>query len=175
MGKPQPPLPTKPVIGIISSDPELWKKIAEELPWGTIDGQSPTINFDFTDYYAAEMGTNLFRLWLSFKQLLTADQLADLKQRTNQIEQHYLNDRGGRRCNIDPGLVSLHSLILATTKPAAHRVYLKDGIYAEVTLTFRNQTFEPLPWTYLDYRTETAIQFFLQVRAKIPSCQDNRK
>jgi hypothetical protein len=51
---------------------------------------------------------------------------------------------------------------LVTTKNYGHRIYLKDGIYAEVTLIYRNKNFEVLEWTYLDYRNELA--FFTQVR-----------
>ena len=139
--------------------------------FGAVDLESPPIDFAFTDYYRAEMGSALSRFWISFGPLCSAEELAGMKIVTNRIEEHYCTERGGRRCNIDPGLVSLHSLVLATTKPAAHRIYLRDGIYAEVTLTFHRQTFQPLPWTYPDYRTETAREFFMAVRAKISPCQ----
>jgi len=41
--------------------------------------------------------------------------------------------------------------VLATTKDNAHRIYLGQGIYAEVTLIYRGRRFCPLPWTYPDY------------------------
>jgi hypothetical protein len=44
--------------------------------------------------------------------------------------------------------------VLATTKDGSHRIPLRDGIYAEVTLVFERGDFRPLPWTYPDYRTE---------------------
>ncbi len=57
--------------------------------------------------------------------------------------------------------------MLATTKDHAHRIYLGRGIYAEVTLTFLKGAFEPMPWTYPDYRTEAYRRFFEQVRADL--------
>lgn len=167
MGKPKSPPLTKVVLGIITGEPELWKMAIGELPWGKPDSQSELIDFTFSNYYKPEMGTDLARLWLSFDLLLPADRLADLKTVTNSIEQRLLNSNRGRRFNLDPGIVSVHNLILATTKPAAHRIYLRAGIYAEVTLVFHHQTFEPLPWTYPDYRTPQALRFFLQVRERL--------
>ena len=66
--------------------------------------------------------------------------------------------------NVDPGYVAPSRLVLATTKDYSHRIYIGNGIYAEVTLIFRKGTWTPLDWTYPDYRTELALDFFLRVR-----------
>ena len=63
--------------------------------------------------------------------------------------------------NLDPGLLELGKLILATTKDQAHRIYLRDGIFAEVTLRYHAGAWQPWPWTYADYR-EPALAEFLQ-------------
>jgi hypothetical protein len=62
---------------------------------------------------------------------------------------------------LDPGVLSLGKFLLATTKDQAHRIYLRDGIFAEVTLRFQDKAFEPWPWTYADYQ-EPAVRAFLQ-------------
>ena len=36
----------------------------------------------------------------------------------------FLNNRGGRQMNIDPGIVSLSNITLASTKNYSHRIYL---------------------------------------------------
>ena len=36
-----------------------------------------------------------------------------------------------RRVNLDAGYLCLAKLVLASTKDHAHRIYLRDGIYAE--------------------------------------------
>jgi hypothetical protein len=55
----------------------------------------------------------------------------------------------------------LGKFILATTKDQAHRIYLRDGIYGEVTLRFDTGEYEPWPWTYADYR-ETVVRSALK-------------
>jgi hypothetical protein len=72
-----------------------------------------------------------------------------------------------RPINLDPGCIALSKLVLATTKDQAHRIYLGRGIYAEITLTYLNGAFRPMPWTYPDYRTEPYRRFFEQVRADL--------
>jgi hypothetical protein len=58
-------------------------------------------------------------------------------------------------------VLGLGKFVLATTKDQAHRVYLRDGIYAEATLRFHAGAYEPWPWTYADYR-QPAVRTFLK-------------
>jgi hypothetical protein len=53
---------------------------------------------------------------------------------------------------------------LATTKDHAHRIYLRQGIFAEVTLYYEGKQFRPWPWTYRDYRQPLVLDFLEQVR-----------
>jgi len=69
-----------------------------------------------------------------------------------------------RRVNIDPGYLDLSRLVLASTKDFSHRIYLNQGVYAETTLIFKAKTFQPLEWTYPDYRTSEYIEIFNQIR-----------
>ena len=69
-----------------------------------------------------------------------------------------------RPLNLDPGLLTLGKFMLATTKDQAHRVYLRDGIFAEVTLRFHAGAWEPWPWTYADYREPFVHDFLLKAR-----------
>ena len=72
--------------------------------------------------------------------------------------------RVGRTVNIDPGYIDRMKLVLATTKDSSHRVYLGQGIYADVELIYRSGSFVCLEWTYPDYREKFAIEFFNTVR-----------
>ena len=126
--------------------------------------KSDIITFTHTDYYTKEMGTHLQRQWFLFARLIRPDMLVELKHKTNNIEKNFLNDKGGRQINIDPGLVSLSNIILASTKNYSHRIYLGNGIYGEVTLIYKNKTIYPLSWTYPDYRERIAIEFFSEAR-----------
>jgi len=57
--------------------------------------------------------------------------------------------------------------VLATTKDHAHRIYLSDGIYGEVTLRWRKHQWEAWPWTYPDYDAPTYHAFFSTVRSRL--------
>ena len=56
------------------------------------------------------------------------------------------------------------TLCIATTKARAHRIYLADGIFADLHLHYQGESFRPLAWTYPDYRTPVALAFFNQAR-----------
>lgn len=64
--------------------------------------------------------------------------------------------------HIDPG--DLAKLGLATTKDATCRVYLAAGISGQSTYYFERGTYHPWQWTYADYRSDIAIEFFNRVR-----------
>lgn len=121
--------------------------------------------FTHTAYYGEEMGEGLLRQWYAFVCLIDPAQLASLKLKSNEIELQYSTDKGGRSINIDPGIITLNNLILASTKNYSHRIYLGQGIYGEVTLLYRDKRFHALEWTYPDYREPTALKFFTEVRS----------
>jgi hypothetical protein len=138
----------------------------EELysTFGETDAVSERFAFDLTDYYTREMGKVLFRHFITFKRFIPIPNLPDIKQMTNRLEEKYAASDGNRRINIDPGYICLEHVILATTKGYTHRPYLRDGIYADLTLIYRNKSFRPLEWTYPDYRQEGVIALFNQFR-----------
>ncbi|MBE0432955.1 DUF4416 family protein [candidate division WOR-3 bacterium] len=154
-----------PVVGLIWSG-DLKADIGPELEdiLGRIVLKSASRPFDHTPYYNKEMGDQLTRQWWAFGDLVMPDRLVEFKHRTNATEKKYLNAQGGRHVNIDPGLLSLSNLVLASTKNYAHRICLGQGIYAEVTLLYKHKGFVPLEWTYLDYREASALEFFTRAR-----------
>lgn len=168
MGKPKEPKPAKLFMSLIASEDEFLHQGAEDLclDFGEIDFTSERLPFCFTDYYAKEMGDRLFRHFITFKNLISINLLPDVKRSTNRFEERYATPMENRRLNIDPGYVCLEHVILATTKGYAHRPYLRDGIYADLTLIYRNKSFQPLEWTYPDYRQEEVIKLFNQFRKR---------
>jgi|GEM_PF-137117 len=165
MLKPDPPL-VKLVVGMLSPTGELFAQ-AEELlsqKFGAVDFSSRLLPFAYTKYYDKEMGNGIFRKFISFRELINADSIAEIKIFTCGIEKQFSSPSGSRRINLDPGYISAAKLVLATTKNYDHRIYLKDGIYAEVTLSFRDHRFQPCDWTYPDYRTDEYIKIFNEIR-----------
>ena len=138
-----------------------------------IEEQTSAERFTYTSYYEREMGSGLLRIFVLFKSLKNRDTLADIKIATNSIEQALAVD-SRRTVNIDPGYIALEHVILATTKGYSHRVYLRDGIYADLTLIFNNGTYRPLEWSYPDYSDKSAILLFNNWRErykKVLRCQ----
>jgi hypothetical protein len=133
--------------------------------YGAVEARSDPHPFA-SAYYEAEMGPGLVKFFVSFGPSVPQERLSSIKRDTNALEEGGADGRG-RVCNLDPGLVTHYSVILATTKGYAQRVYLGDGIYAEPALLFRRGAPEFLPWTYPDYRTAEAQAFFGEVRRRL--------
>ncbi len=158
--------PQKLVICTLLSREDLLYPVRDTLEreFGAIDYQSPLIPFDFTHYYEEEMGKELKRCFFSMETLVDPGTLAQIKIRTNGMEESFALE-GKRRVNLDPGLLSLSRFVLATTKESGHRIPLRDGIWAEITLLYMKKDFQPLAWTYPDYATRTYRDILLEIRA----------
>lgn len=125
--------------------------------------------FDFTEtnYYDAEMGPGLKKQFWAFAEPIDPGRLAAIKRQTNEWEAEYAGLKihtEPRPLNLDPGYLTLAKLVLASTKDHAHRIYLGDGIYAEVTLSYRGGAWRPFEWTYPDYRRPDFHAFFSRCR-----------
>jgi len=165
MSIPSPPHPAKLIVGFFLARQTMAETIRDRLEdlFGPVDRISPWLPFDFTDYYYQELGRPLYRQMLAFKHLIDQERLPDIKHQTNALESAFTRD-GCRRVNIDPGYLLLERLVLATGKNFSHRIYLRRGIYADLTLVYRREQFESLPWTYPDYADPRLQDFLLQVR-----------
>ncbi len=159
----------KLIIGVIYSDKAALDKALEILvsEFGEIDAVSEEFSFskEFSSYYDEEMGGEGLRRIYSFKKTVDPSRQADIKIRTNEIEEELSVD-GGRRVNLDPGFINHGRLLLATTKKAGFRIPLKDGIYTEMTLFYARGEWHKLPWTYRDYQSERVQRFITEVRHK---------
>ncbi len=137
--------------------------------FGSIILHSDSIDWNFSSYYEPEMGKDLIRQWLLFEPLVNPGNLAQFKRQTMAIEDQFRDPQGKRTINLDPGILTLHNLVLATTKDYSHRICLAEGVYAEVTLIFHQGKYQPLNWTYPDYKTLTCQNFLLNARKTLLS------
>lgn len=165
MGQYQKQKKVKLFCGILYSDYVIYGQSIKllESEFSSIDFISDTIPFSYSSYYQSEMGDEIFRLYISFSELIYPYQLAEIKEKTNNIEDR-LSINNKRKVNIDPGYISLSNLVLATTKNYSHRIALSPRIYGEVTLIFKNNSFQPLEWTYPDYKDQKNIEAFIKIR-----------
>lgn len=148
------PLPVKFICAFIYSNEDTYNatKAILSKKYGPIDFESNAIDFKYTDYYENEMGKILFRRFISFKKLQKPDHFIDIKLLCTKLEKKYA-PKDKRIINIDPGYLNEAKLVLTTTKDFSHRIYLGKGVYAEVTLYFKDGNFCDFATTFPDYRT----------------------
>lgn len=146
------------------------QRLAERL--GLLDVHTPVFPFDYSAYYAREMGEGLLKQVVAFRDRVDPAGLARVKRATMGLEGELGRGQGGecrRRANLDPGLLTTDSLVLATTKYAGHRICIAPDLFAEVTLLFERGAYRPLPWTYPDYRRDDVQELLQAVRGALLS------
>ncbi len=165
MGQIRAPEKVTPIASVFTGDDNMFIVVESELTkrLGRCIYKSEQLPFTHTNYYTAEMGPDLTRIIFAFDYLLDPAELPALKRWSNDLEDTWSWD-GRRQVNIDMGYVTLAKLVLATTKDHAHRLYLGQGIYGEVTLHYENGQFQPWPWTYPDYASPSYRQILGTIR-----------
>ncbi|MBI3756628.1 MAG: DUF4416 family protein [Deltaproteobacteria bacterium] len=161
----------KLLIALLAAEPELLASATTQLQqdYGTVDLESEVFPWNTTDYYQAEMGNNLLRRFLTFEPLISPEELVRIKLETNAREltlSSAASAASPRHINLDPGYIDATKLVLASTKDQAHRLYLSQGIYAEVTLLYHHKAFHPFLYTYEDYRWPETHAFLTQARKR---------
>ncbi len=130
---------------------------------GKIEYASGPFPFDRSDYYEREMGAPLFRRFLLAADDVAREDLVEAKLVAESIEAEFSVD-GKRNVNIDPGLLTDENVVLATGKNYSHRIYLRDGVFADLTLVFEKGEYQPLPWTYPDIASPEIRTFLTMLR-----------
>lgn len=161
--------PVMLIVAITSRNDEAFEWAAQQTTarWGDIAFTSPLFDFTETDFYTESMGTKLKKQFLAFDVLFDPGKIAPTKHRSNDWETEYAAQASHaeqRPLNIDPGYISEAKLVLVTTKDRDHRIYLQQGIYAEVTLYFRSKQWRHSRWTYPDYQRPDFQEFFTKCR-----------
>lgn len=166
MGQAQPFEKEKLIVALIYHDPAVLDVARERLTeaFGPIEAQSEEYSFSelYSDYYDEELGGEGLRRIYSFAEPVAPQRQAQIKTLTNRMEAD-LSVNGKRKINLDPGLMNIGRLLLATTKPAWFRIPLADGIYTELTLFYSRGEWQELLWTYRDYRSPAVKAFLTDV------------
>jgi len=144
-----------------------FNKIRKEIirVFGEIIYETEELKFEHTSYYAEEMGHNLVRRFVFFNSAVDPDNVFEYKIKSNKIEELFVVNKQ-RRVNVDPGYATLSKVCLLTTKNFSHRIYLRGGIYAEVTLSYQKKKYRTFEWTYPDYASDDIKNIFYFVRNK---------
>ncbi|MDG2222567.1 MAG: DUF4416 family protein [Rubripirellula sp.] len=165
----------EPVVrfcGVITRHPESHDWAIETLSqqWGNVLLESPPIAFEAGGYYTSTMGAGLQKRLVALEGFQDPGGLADWKHQTNQWERDYAGQSEHaeqRPLNLDPGYLTQAKLVLATTKDRDHRLYLRDGMFAEVTLTYVGKRWNHHRWSYPSYRSEEVAQFASDCRQQL--------
>lgn len=161
--------PVTPIVALLYGSEDLYEPLRAKLTelFGPLVLESPIYPFAFTKYYESTMGADLKRRFLVFEWESNPETLADWKRSTNDLEEHFIEERSSgpqRPVNIDPGYVTGGKLILASTKDFAHRIYLRDGIFAEVTMHFQDGAWRSHNFTFPDFKSGVYNEFLQQAR-----------
>ncbi len=173
-------LPVKLIVGVLACDEAALAAAHESLiaAYGPADLISEVYPFDLTDYYVDEAGPNMVRQFLAFEKLVDPGCLAAVKHQTNRLEQllaDALETPYPRPVNLDPGLVEPSKLVLASTKNFAHRIYIGDQMYAEVTMMYHRGKWETFAFTFPDFKSGRYNAFLDTVRLRVVQQQRELK
>lgn len=157
-----------PFVGVLVNQdisPERIASFLSKRPF-EIGSSSDVIPFDHTDYYRDEMGVDLRRWWFTLNTSWLETDLAEKKHTFIEYEEFAAEQFSvsERPVNLDPGYVRGNQVVLASTKYVAHRLCIGRGMYAELTLLYEEGEYQPMPWTYPDYRGAVPHRFFRGVR-----------
>ncbi len=166
------PPPSFFFVAILGINPLIYRDARELVikEFGTPLEEIEPSRFDHTDYYQEEMGAHLIKGFMGFPPPFSPDDLVQRKLISRKIEWHFIHRSTAgrhRQINIDPGYITLYSVILSTSKNFSHRIYLGQGIFAESTLLYHATQWEPLPWTYPDYKIPEIQQFLTRCRTHL--------
>ena len=153
----------KRITGILFPNDELLAWSIERLTeiWGVPELVSSPVPFDKTDYYH-DIAPELSRVFVCFPGLVNPEGLADWKRQAIAVEAE--SRQPVRAVNIDPGYIDGARLVLASTKDHAHRIYLRDGIFAEVTMRYKFKKWASFDYTFPDFASGVYDEFLSQVR-----------
>lgn len=169
------PKPVKLIVAVMAADQKCLSAALDAIvaEFGTTDFVSDVWPFDQTDYYEKQTGYRILKQFVSIEKLIDPGELAQIKHRTNEIEQkqaELLHSSGvvwPRPINLDPGIIEPSKLVLASTKNYSHRIYIGEQMYAEVTLIFHKGNWRPFSYTYPDYKQHAYHEFFSKVRNQL--------
>jgi hypothetical protein len=140
--------------------------------WGRLLCVSDRFEHNETAYYARLMGEGLRKQLVAVEGDFDPARLACVKLASNAWESEFAASGAfaeERPLNIDPGYLTPMKVVLASTKDRAHRIYLRDGIYAEECLFYHQRSWQGRPWTYPDYLRSDYHEFFHRVREHLQS------
>lgn len=151
---------------------------ALERRFGRVQFETVEIACSQKDQYREEMGESLQRRLFSFERTFPRDALAEIKDVCHKIEPQFADVVGDyvfRTVNIDPGIVTPDQIVTASHREHSHRLYLGEGVFAQVELIWSRGLYHRLPWTNPDYCEGEAIEFFQRIRGSFEAIAEHEQ
>lgn len=172
------PPEAKVVLFLLTNQEALAQKVITHFEpiLGPIELQSAWYPFNQSDYYEKELGKNLRRCLVSFKNIFEPHRLAELKQLAVELEHLYPSPlpsptrgegEGKRSINVDPGYVDLFKVVLASGKAGGQKVALAKDVHAYTLLRYEKGGWHPFEWTYPDFKEPTYHKDLLEIRKNL--------
>ncbi|RMG61000.1 MAG: DUF4416 family protein [Deltaproteobacteria bacterium] len=155
------------ITAVLYREEEVYRRAVDELArlWGEVDFAGPPRPFTATDYYAGEMGEGLVRRIVSFGPLVDPSRLPGFKRESSRVEDLF-REGGKRRVNLDPGYLDFHKVVLASWKERGNKIYMGEGVWADVILFFHRGRVIPTEWSFPDFRCGTYDSELLEIRRR---------
>jgi len=100
---------------------------------------------------------------ISYKKLITREDIVKVKQITHEIEKKVCK-ANEMNFSVDPGYLTLSNVYLASFKEFFHRTYVRKGVYLENLYRYLAKRYQPWEWTPPEYRKPEALFFFHEMR-----------
>jgi len=165
VAKPQSVEPVKLFVAVLWAPDCSFQAVMERLrsQWGDIDFTGKDHPFNMTDYYEPEMGRDLNRRLVSFLQLVPPDSVVSAKHKCNEIEDRFALETG-RSVNLDIGYLDHNKIVLASFKGAGQKIYMGNGVWADMVARYRGGRYNPFEWTFPDFRDGRYDPELLKIR-----------
>ena len=138
--------------------------------FGELEHRGKFFPFSKTDYYNAEMGESLYRSVVSFKGLIPPENIMECKVKAIKIENTLKTKNGGRVANIDIGYMDQDKVVLPSTKRGPFKLYVGNGFWLDMVLTYAKGDFKPTAWAFADFKENPYKRDLLLIREKYKLC-----
>lgn len=170
------PKESKAILFLLTNEEKLAEEILSEFErhLGPVEMRSDWHSFPKSHYYEEEMGPNLKRRLIGFKNIFEPHRLVELKQLATTIENQFSHDAcrmshdvQQRSINIDPGYVDLFKVVLASGKAGGQKVALSAEVYSCTLLRFEKGKWIPFDWSFPDFKEATYHDDLLKIRGNL--------
>lgn len=144
----------KQVAAILYQEKEDFDNVLPVLKetFSEVDYIGEFYSFVETDYYEMEMGAGLKRGIISFSGLVHPETLVKSKHLARRLEDN-LRKNGNRKINIDVGYLDLFKVVLASFKGRSNKIYMSDGVWADMILYFEGGDYKSFIWGFPDFKS----------------------